>query len=383
MKTSTALTRSILNMKMARKRKSNSPEERLTRSKALKEDFVSRHQPSHNAPLRIENRKISTPIKRKVQGIDPDVPSPRRYSPRFKCQKETPGKGHSSSGQAQIVEPQLCSSPVQHPLQEEEDTELGLVITLDQEQCAGRRCGRKKAGEKGKQNAEEEELCRQLDRALERKSRRLNLTNANVRSILHEVITNEQVVAMMKAAIRETQDMPMFEPKMTRSRLKEVVEKGVAIPTWNISPIKKASEVKPPQFVDIPLEEEDSSDEEYCPDEDEEDETAEETFLESDVESTASSPRGSRLARPRTPMDASECDEDRSCSPRQGSRQSRHLRVEAVPMAPLHPQPAGPRGPQSPARLQLPGETQRCGGGAGLQPHHHRALPGIAMQSAV
>lgn len=33
---------------------------------------------------------------------------------------------------------------------------------------------------------------------------------------------------------------------------------------------------QPPQFVDIPLEEEDSSDEEYCPDEDEEDETAEE-----------------------------------------------------------------------------------------------------------
>lgn len=36
------------------------------------------------------------------------------------------------------------------------------------------------------------------------------------------------------------------------------------------------SSLKPQQFVDIPLEEdEDSSDEEYCPDEDEEDETAE------------------------------------------------------------------------------------------------------------
>ncbi len=33
---------------------------------------------------------------------------------------------------------------------------------------------------------------------------------------------------------------------------------------------------KGPQFVDIPLEEDDSSDEEYRPDEDEDDETAEE-----------------------------------------------------------------------------------------------------------
>ncbi|KAJ8290049.1 hypothetical protein GJAV_G00008150 [Gymnothorax javanicus] len=323
-----------------------------------------------------ENRKMSTPVKRNVQGVEPDTPSPRRYSPRFKYLNDPPSKEHSSSGQTQPVEPQLPCT--QRPLLEEEDTELGLVITLDEEQFVGRRGGRRKGREKLKQclsdddvidnEAEEqelsdeghkevdgeeqaeEELCRQLDRALERKSRRHNLTNANVRSILHEVITNEQVVAMMKAAIRETQDMPMFEPKMTRSRLKQVVEKGEAIPSWNISPIKKASELKPPQFVDIPLEEEDSSDEEYCPDDDEEDETAEDTFLESDVESTASSPRVSRLGRPRTPMDSSECDEDRSSSPRQASRQSRHLRVEVVPMGPPPPpQPAGPpRPPRAP-----------------------------------
>lgn len=84
--------------------------------------------------------------------------------------------------------------------------------------------------------------------------------------------------------------------------------------------------------MDIPLAEEDSSDEEYRPDEEEEDETAEDvrlrsdwlhfhtvcvdvliidgwlcvqTFQESDMESTASSPRGSRLTR---------VEED-SCSP--------------------------------------------------------------------
>ncbi|KAG7469500.1 hypothetical protein MATL_G00129530 [Megalops atlanticus] len=371
MKTTT-FTRSKFMMSMARKRKSSSPEERLTRSKATKES-VSGPQASSGAPLSAEKRKISTPIKGKGQVIGPDTLLPRRQSPRFKCQKQTPCSESIAAGQAQNGESQLSNSPAQHPLQDEEDTELGLVITLDEDKSGGRRAGRKKSGEKIKRGAAdgkgdgpagsgadqegagqdgqtEIDICTQLDRDLESKSRQHNLTKANVRNIIHEVITNEQVVAMMKAAIRETQDMPMFEPKMTRSRLKEVVEKGVVIPTWNISPIKKSSEVKPPQFVDIHLEEEDSSDEEYCPDEEEEDETAEETFLESDVESTASSPRGSRIGRPRTPMDNSECDEDRSSSPRQGARQSRHLRVEVVPMGPPPPpQPAGPpRPPRAP-----------------------------------
>lgn len=85
------------------------------------------------------------------------------------------------------------------------------------------------------------------------------------------------------------------------------------IPAWNISPIKKSGDVKkvrlekfhadldpdsrsnwighadtfaepdfplqPPQFVDILLAEEDSSDEEYRPDDEDEDETAEDVRL--------------------------------------------------------------------------------------------------------
>lgn len=110
----------------------------------------------------------------------------------------------------------------------------------------------------------EDELGR-LDMDLLRKSKQHNLTSNNVRAILHvsvssltythwrrcvrcvfvipqEVITHEHVVSMMKAAIRDTQDQPMFvspplpltvccmcvtlflfqqEPKMTRSRLKQ------------------------------------------------------------------------------------------------------------------------------------------------------------------
>ncbi|XP_071370158.1 GON-4-like protein [Centroberyx affinis] len=234
-------------------------------------------------------------------------------------------------------------------LVEEDTTDSSLVITMEESQCevrGGRRKGgmrrkRKLTEEEEEEESEEEEeagveveIDRQLDQSLETKSRQHNLTTVNVRNILHEVITNEHVVAMMKAAINETEAVPPFEPKMTRSKFKEVVEKGVVIPAWNISPIKKSSELnKAPQFVDIPLAEEDSSDEEYRPDEEEEDETAEDTFQESDMESTASSPRGSRVSRV----------EEESCSPWRSSRQrSRRQRAGSVSMGPPPPPQAPP-----------------------------------------
>ncbi|KAM6309331.1 GON-4-like protein isoform 3-T3 [Podargus strigoides] len=157
-----------------------------------------------------------------------------------------------------------------------------------------------------------------LDRTLEDGAKQHNLTVVNVRNILHEVITNEHVVAMMKAAISETEDIPLFEPKMTRSKLKEVVEKGV-----------------PPQFVDIPLEEDDSSDEEYQPDDEDEDETAEESLLESDVESTASSPRGAKRSRTRRSSDeegGTHCEMEKVTTP-----VVRHISAEVVPMGPPPP----------------------------------------------
>ncbi|RVE67145.1 hypothetical protein OJAV_G00114070 [Oryzias javanicus] len=208
-------------------------------------------------------------------------------------------------------------------LVEEDTTDSSLVITMEDSQVEVKAPRKKPARKKRKapneepphdrvkasETEEEEdtgvevEIDKQLDHSLETKSKQHNLTAVNVKNIIHEVITNEHVVAMMKAAINETEAVPPF--------FKEVVEKGVVIPTWNISPIKKSSDAnKAPQFVDIPLDEEDSSDEEYRPDEEEEDETAEDTFQESDMESTASSPRGSRLSR---------AEED-SCSPWQSSR---------------------------------------------------------------
>ncbi|KAM9824019.1 GON-4-like protein [Neosynchiropus ocellatus] len=177
----------------------------------------------------------------------------------------------------------------------------------------------------------------QLDQSLEAKSRQLHLSSVNVRNIIHEVITNEHVVAMMKAAINETEATPPFEPKMTRSKFKEVVESGVVIPAWNLSPIKKGDDaVKQPQFIDIALPDEDSSDdEEYRPDEDEDDETAEDTLLESDMESTASSPRGRNFLR----------GEEDSCSPWQSSRSRR--RLAPVSMGPPPPPKALPPKPMT------------------------------------
>ncbi|XP_015277661.1 PREDICTED: GON-4-like protein [Gekko japonicus] len=236
---------------------------------------------------------------------------------------------------------------------EEEAEEMGLFIPVEEQEEGGkkkrRRAAKRKREGKGQEEEEEEEaplacdlrLDDTLDRTLEDGAKQHNLTAVNVRNILHEVITNEHVVAMMKAAISETEDIPMFEPKMTRSKLKEVVEKGVVIPTWNISPIKKANEIKPPQFVDIPLEEDDSSDEEYQPEEEEEDETAEEGLLESDVESATSSPHGPKYSHARQSSDAMEVEEE-GVVPLEAEKASvpplqRHISAEVVPMGPPPP----------------------------------------------
>ncbi|XP_063295368.1 GON-4-like protein [Pelobates fuscus] len=234
------------------------------------------------------------------------------------------------SGGTHVVQPSgQPEDTAQRDLCESDELEddIGLFISMEDTDCEDGEQRRKKgriALKRKRENLQDEaeaavssDLNNSLDRSLEDRAKLHNLTAVNVRNILHEVITNEHVVAMMKAAITDTQDLPVFEPKMTRSKLKEVVEKGVVIPTWNLSPIKKVGEQKARQFVDITLEEEDSSeDEEYCPEkeeEEEEDETAEESLLESDVESTASSPRGHK--RPRVHHLSEPTEEPMDCNP--------------------------------------------------------------------
>uniref|UniRef100_A0A674JWI3 GON-4-like protein n=1 Tax=Terrapene triunguis TaxID=2587831 RepID=A0A674JWI3_9SAUR len=98
--------------------------------------------------------------------------------------------------------------------------------------------------------------------------------------------------------------------------------------------------LQPPQFVDIPLEEDDSSDEEYQPEDEDEDETAEESLLESDVESTASSPRGAKRSRTRQSSDMIETDEEGATLSeveKVSTPLIRHISAEVVPMGPPPP----------------------------------------------
>ncbi|XP_036872672.2 GON-4-like protein isoform X1 [Manis javanica] len=313
------------------------------------------------------------PVTQEDRGDDPITKEPFSGEPSEEVKDEggkpqmfcggempsLPSGSHSAKPGSQpknASQPDVCASPQEKPLRtlahqaEEEVEDGGLFIPMeeqDNEESEKRR--KKKKGTKRKRDGRGPEegtlaydlkLDDMLDRTLEDGAKQHNLTAVNVRNILHEVITNEHVVAMMKAAISETEDMPMFEPKMTRSKLKEVVEKGVVIPTWNISPIKKANEIKPPQFVDIHLEEDDSSDEEYQPDDEEEDETAEESLLESDVESTASSPRGAKKSRLRQSSEMTETDEESgmlSEAEKVTTPAIRHISAEVVPMGPPPP----------------------------------------------
>ncbi|XP_077112681.1 GON-4-like protein isoform X2 [Ranitomeya variabilis] len=277
-----------------------------------------------------------------VTHTDPNVLWVEPHSDsRQKSMTECLNVNATSKSQLEMEGNDTVVAVVQHPLDIEvvphvspdEEGDAELVISYDEDEK--RRKKKKLVGKRKREDAEPLtcDLDQDLDRALEDGAKQHNLTVVNVRNILHEVITNEHVVAMMKAAITESQGLPPFEPKMTRSKLKEVVEKGVVIPTWNLSPIKKSSQQQVPQFVDIPLEEEDSSDEEYRPEEEDEDETAEESLLESDVESTASSPRGHKRMRAHYILESH--GEERMDGRQQGA--ASHITAESVPMGPPPP----------------------------------------------
>uniref|UniRef100_A0A8C3CX45 GON-4-like protein n=1 Tax=Cairina moschata TaxID=8855 RepID=A0A8C3CX45_CAIMO len=223
---------------------------------------------------------------------------------------------------------------------DEENESLGLFVPLEEQdgEDIERRKRRRKANKRKREGKSQEEegsmscdikLDDTLDRTLEDGAKQHNLTVVNVRNILHEVITNEHVVAMMKAAISETEDIPLFVSK-------KLIFSTVFVYSYDDSfTIITSVLLQPPQFVDIPLEEDDSSDEEYQPDDEDEDETAEESLLESDVESTASSPRGAKRSRTRRSSDedgGTLCEVEKVTTP-----VVRHISAEVVPMGPPPP----------------------------------------------
>ncbi|KAK3595161.1 hypothetical protein CHS0354_002761 [Potamilus streckersoni] len=126
---------------------------------------------------------------------------------------------------------------------------------------------------------QEDESETEIDENLERKAKKNKLTAANVKSILLRVLTNEHVITMVRNTLREElanqeeaeKELPAaeYEPKMTRSKVREVMEneKNVLHP-WTMSPLKKKKK-NAPGFLELTFsEEEDEEDEEYNPEED-------------------------------------------------------------------------------------------------------------------
>ncbi|XP_022103004.1 GON-4-like protein [Acanthaster planci] len=212
------------------------------------------------------------------------------------------------------------------------------------------------------------EACDFLEKRLEENAAKNNLSVVNVKNILHHVITNEHVLAMVRNTMEDEstgdklspagpsdQTPVVFEPKMTRAKLKEVSEKSGKVPfVWPVSPVKKPK----PQFADLNFPDSDDEDDaDYKP--------SQEDLLkeESDYESTASfgspcpsTPRSilntsfledlkeeeemeeESKPPPSSPPETSALSVSTS-SPAKGS----HIRAIAMPMGPPLPRSRGER----------------------------------------
>uniref|UniRef100_A0A8C3IS01 GON-4-like protein n=1 Tax=Chrysemys picta bellii TaxID=8478 RepID=A0A8C3IS01_CHRPI len=217
---------------------------------------------------------------------------------------------------------------------DEETEDVGLFIPLEEqdlEEGERRKKRRKATKRKREERGQEEEaslacdikLDDMLDRTLEDGAKQHNLTVVNVRNILHVSGVEWRCMSVLKKGID-----PVYLPGKMLARLRLAYR--IAQDFIN----------RPPQFVDIPLEEDDSSDEEYQPEDEDEDETAEESLLESDVESTASSPRGAKRSRTRQSSDMIETDEEGATLSeveKVSAPLIRHISAEVVPMGPPPP----------------------------------------------
>ncbi|KAK3097280.1 hypothetical protein FSP39_008314 [Pinctada imbricata] len=98
----------------------------------------------------------------------------------------------------------------------------------------------------------------EIDKALEDRAQKNHLTARNVKSILHQVITNEDVVAMVRNTLMKDQGeeiepgQAVYEPKMTRSKVKQTIEEnGQVLHPWPLTPLKKKQQKK--TFLDMEL----------------------------------------------------------------------------------------------------------------------------------
>ncbi|XP_057338730.1 uncharacterized protein LOC130676485 isoform X3 [Microplitis mediator] len=111
-----------------------------------------------------------------------------------------------------------------------------------------------------------DEVEEELERQLDAKAAKTNLTATNVKNIIKHVITNEYVLAMVNNSLNNSEEGVVFEPKLTRAKAKELSITQPNIP-WSLTPAKKPKSSKVQVLIDQELPE-DSSDEEYNPDQD-------------------------------------------------------------------------------------------------------------------
>ncbi|EZA48975.1 GON-4-like protein [Ooceraea biroi] len=129
-------------------------------------------------------------------------------------------------------------------------------------------------------NEMEEEIERQLDA----KAAKTNLTATNVKNILKHVIPYENLMTMIQTWLQDAQNDVNFGLKLTRAKAKKLGAAQVNIP-WPITTAQKASsEVQALIQEELP---EDSSDEEYNPEHDKhsDDDREAENAANGDVES--------------------------------------------------------------------------------------------------
>ncbi|XP_054714849.1 GON-4-like protein [Uloborus diversus] len=113
----------------------------------------------------------------------------------------------------------------------------------------------------------------EIDHVLVETANKNKLTARNVKNILRHVITNEYVLAMVRNTMKlensevDDLDEAPFEPKLTRSKAKELREKQRILP-WPVSSPMKQPDVASKQLLEAEFSEE-SSDEDYKPTEEE------------------------------------------------------------------------------------------------------------------
>lgn len=112
-----------------------------------------------------------------------------------------------------------------------------------------------------------------LDRFLEDTAEKNNLTVQNVKNIIRRVVTNTRVLAMLQRsslsqvaaeAAGVDLDSQPFEPKFTRAKAREIMEKQPHL-LWPVSPMKLAAPSTSQQLLQQEFPDDSSSDDEYQP----------------------------------------------------------------------------------------------------------------------